>query len=167
FGGKEAYYPVLEALGALMRGPSGEALIQTLAAQAPGWLVQFPSLVKPEQRESLQREILGLTRERMVREICEALELFTADRPLLLILEDLQWVDDSTLDLLSALARRRGPARLMLLATYRPVDAILSGSPLRRLKQDLLIHRLCQEIALERLSEPEVEAFLLARFPGS
>ena len=165
FGGKEAYYPVLEALGNLMRGPAGEALIATLAAQAPGWLVQFPSLVKPQQRDALQREILGLTRERMVREICEALERFTADRPLLLLLEDLQWVDDSTLDLLSALARRRAPARLMLLVTYRPVDAILSGSPLRRLKQDLLIHRLCHEIALDRLTESEVEAFLLARFP--
>ncbi len=167
FGGKEAYYPVLEALGLLMRGPAGESFIATLAAQAPGWLVQFPSLVKPEQREALQREILGLTRERMVREICEALEQFARDHPLILILEDLQWVDDSTLDLLSALARRRAPAKLMVLATYRPVEAILSSSPLRRLKQDLLIHRLCHEIALERLTEPQVEEFLLAQFPHS
>ncbi|HEY4360165.1 MAG TPA: AAA family ATPase [Bryobacteraceae bacterium] len=167
FGGKEAYYPVLEALGLLMRGPAGEALIRTLAAQAPGWLVQFPSVIKPEQRDALQREILGLTRERMVRELCEALEHFTAERPLILILEDLQWVDDSTLDLMSALARRRAPAKLMIVATYRPVEAILSSSPLRRLKQDLLIHRLCHEIALERLTEPEVEQFLLGQFPDS
>jgi tetratricopeptide (TPR) repeat protein len=167
FGGKEAYYPVLEALGLLMRGPAGESFIQILAAQAPGWLVQFPSLVKPEQRDALQREILGLTRERMVRELCEALEQFASEHPLILILEDLQWVDDSTLDLLSALARRRSPAKLMVLSTYRPVDAILFSSHLRRLKQDLLVHRLCHEIALERLTEPEVEEFLLAQFPHS
>jgi hypothetical protein len=60
--------------------------------------------VKPEQRDALQREILGNTRERMVREICEALEGAVAQTPLLVILEDLHWVDPSTLDLISAFA---------------------------------------------------------------
>jgi predicted ATPase len=80
-------------------------------------MMQFPYLVGQEQRELLRREILGATRERMLREICEALEFFTADQPLILILEDLHLADESTLDLLSALARRRVAARLMLLAT--------------------------------------------------
>ena len=64
-------------------------------------------------RESLQREILGATRERMVRETGEALETITAESPLLLVPEDLQWVDPSTVDLISSLARGRGAARLM------------------------------------------------------
>jgi hypothetical protein len=101
FGGKESYYPVLEAFGLFMRGPGGAALIRILAAHAPTWLMQFPYLVGQEQREVLRREILGATRERMLREICEALEFFTADQPLILILEDLQLADESTLDLLS------------------------------------------------------------------
>ena len=58
-------------------------------------------------REALQREILGLTRERMVREIGDALDSITAEAALLLMFEDLHWVDDSTLDLISALGRRR------------------------------------------------------------
>ena len=74
FGGKEAYYPMLESLGQLTRNPDGNAVIQTIAKCAPTWLIQFPSLVEAEHREALQREILGATRERMVREICEALE---------------------------------------------------------------------------------------------
>lgn len=41
FGGKEPYYPVLEALGGLCR-LLGEEVVQALAAQAPTWLVQFP-----------------------------------------------------------------------------------------------------------------------------
>ncbi len=61
FGG-EAYYPLLEALDALVRNGEDSSLVQTLAKQAPTWLAQFPSLVKIEQRESLQREILGSTR---------------------------------------------------------------------------------------------------------
>jgi DNA-binding winged helix-turn-helix (wHTH) protein/tetratricopeptide (TPR) repeat protein len=167
FGGKEAYYPVLDAVGQWMSGPHSEAVVETLARLAPTWLVQFPGAVKPERREALQREILGATRERMVREFCEAIESLTALHPLVLILEDLHWVDSSTLDLISALGRRRGAARLMLVATYRPVEVILSGSPLKSLKQDLLVHRLCREIALERLTEGEVEEFLSAKFRGS
>jgi hypothetical protein len=79
FGGIEAYYPMLEALGSLLQ-QEDDSLVRTLAKRAPTWLIQFPALVEPEQRESLQREILGSTRERMVREICETLEVITAQR---------------------------------------------------------------------------------------
>jgi tetratricopeptide (TPR) repeat protein len=167
FGGKETYYPVLEAISQLIRSPGGGLVVETLTAQAPTWLAQFPSAVKPEQRATIQREILGATRERMVRELCEALETLSADYPLILLLEDLQWVDDSTLDLISALARRRAPAKLMLLGTYRPVDLILSRSPLRGLKHDLLIHRLCHEVGLERLNQSEVKQYLDTEFPAT
>ncbi|HWY71364.1 MAG TPA: AAA family ATPase [Terriglobales bacterium] len=167
FGGKEAYYPLLEALGRFMRGPEGNAVVETFAKRAPTWLVQFPSLVKSEQREALQREILGATRERMVREICEALEAITTENPLVLVVEDLHWSDPSTLDLISALARQRGLAKLVLLGTYRPADVVLSQNPLKRLKRDLLIHNLCHELPLERLEETDIADYLAAEFPGS
>jgi predicted ATPase len=67
----------------------------------------------------------------MVREICEALEAMTVQAPLIVILEDLHWVDASTLDLISAFARRREPARLLLIATYRPVPYQDAGSEVR------------------------------------
>src|SRR5882724_4269069 len=164
FGGKEAYYPVLEAIGQWVREASSGQVVQTLAKQAPTWLFQFPSLLKAEQREALQKEIHGATRERMVREICEALESLTAQDPLVLILEDLHWVDPSTWDFLSAVARRRGPAKLLLLGTYRPADLILSKSPLKALKQDLVLHDLSHEINLERLEEPDVAEYLEIHF---
>ena len=167
FGSKEAYYPMLEAIGQLLREPDGSSVAQALIKRAPTWLIQFPSLVKPEQRDALQKEILGATRERMVREMCEVLEVMTAQDPLVLILEDLHWVDGSTLDLISALARRRGPAKLVLLATYRPADVIISQSSLKALKQDLLVHNLCDEIALERLEESDVAEYLNLHFPGA
>ena len=167
FGGKEPYYPMLDALGQLTRTSNAEAIMRILVSRAPTWLIQFPSLVKPEQREALQREILGATRERMVREICEALESLSSDVPMLLIFEDLHWVDPSTLDLISALARRREQAKLMLVCTYRPVDVILSNSNLKALKQDLQVHNLCTEIALERLPEPVIAEYLSAEFPNA
>ena len=164
FGGKEAYYPVLEALGQWFRAEEGSPVVHTLAKQAPTWMVQFPSLVKADQRNALQKEILGATRERMVREICEALETLTAQDPLVLIMEDLHWVDPSTLDFISALARRRGPVKLLLLGTYRPADVIISQSPLKALKQDLALHNQCHEVILERLDETDVGKYIAVKF---
>jgi FixJ family two-component response regulator/DNA-binding winged helix-turn-helix (wHTH) protein/tetratricopeptide (TPR) repeat protein len=167
FGSKEAYYPMLEALSGVCHGPGGESIIPTLAEQAPTWLVQLPALVKREHRETLQREIQGATRERMLREVGEVLETITSESPLLLILEDLHWADPSTVDLISALARRRSPAKLMLIATYRPVDVILSEHPLKAVKRDLQVHQLSREIALEPLSEAEVAEYLAAESSGA
>lgn len=163
FGGKEAYYPMLEALGSLIQSAKDESTVRMLE-KAPTWLAQFPSLVKPELRDWLQREIKGNTRGGMVREICEVLEATTATAPLVLILEDLHWVDSSTLDFISAFARRREPARLLLIGTYRPVEVVLSQSPLKALKDDLLVRRLCEEVAMERLDESEVAGYLAKEF---
>ncbi|TMH77370.1 MAG: hypothetical protein E6H52_04175 [Betaproteobacteria bacterium] len=167
FGSQEGYYPMLEALGQLCRGPGGESIVDTLAWQAPTWLVQFPALLKREHRETLQRELLGATRQRMLREIGDALETITATGPLLLVFEDLQWVDHSTVDLLSALARKRAPARLMLVATNRSDEMMPSDHPLRALKRDLLVRGLCHEIALDPLTEAEVTEYLAGGARGA
>jgi len=78
----------------------------------------------------------------------------------LLVLEDLNWVDPSTVDLISALARGRGTAKLMVIGTYRPADVALANHPLKAVKQDLLVHQLCHEIPLEPLREEDIAAYL-------
>jgi DNA-binding winged helix-turn-helix (wHTH) protein/tetratricopeptide (TPR) repeat protein len=165
FGGKEPYYPVLEALGEWVRDGASGAVAQALARHAPTWWIQFPSLIAPDERAALNHEVLGTLPARMLREICEALEALTAADAFVLILEDLHWADRSTLDLLSALARRRGAGRLLVVGTIRSGEVAPSESPLEGLKQDLVVHGLCQEIALERLRETEVAQYLAAQFP--
>ena len=163
FGGKEPYYPVLEALGQLLRLDAGTAAVDVVLKQAPTWMIQFPSLIKPEHRDILHRDILGTTRERMLREICEALEVLSLEAPLCLVLEDLHWSDVSTLDFISAMSRRRAPARVLLVGTYRPVDVVLSQSPLKAIKQDLVAHQLCTEIALEQLEPAQIAQYLASK----
>lgn len=101
----------------------------------------------------------------MLREIAEALELMTTTTPVVLVLEDLHWSDYSTLDLVSYLARRRRRARLLLIGTYRPVEVIVSEHPLRSVKQELQIHKLCHELPLEYLTQESVADFLRLTFP--
>jgi len=130
------------------------------------WLVQMPSLLSASDREVLSREVSGATRERMLREMGEALEALTADLPLVLILEDLHWSDYSTLDLVSYLARQRQPAQLMLIGTYRTAELIVSGHPLKAVKRELLAKQQCEELPLEYLSEEAVAKYLSVRFPS-
>lgn len=164
FGGLEAYYPVLEALSSLLQSTAGNPLVETFAKHAPAWLSHFPAMLQPEHFQSPQHDTLKATRERMVRELCEVLEAIAVKTSVLLILEDLHWADPSTLDLVSAFARRREPARVFLLATYRPIDVVLSQSPLKGLKQDLLVKQLCREIALEPLKQDEIAEYLQKTF---
>jgi len=161
FGSGEAYLPILEALGRLGSGPGREQLLSVLTSHAPTWLAHLPAL-----RGRPAADSPGAPPERMLREMAEALERLTAQAPLVLVIEDLHWADYSTLDLVSALARRREPARLLLLATYRPVEAVLSGHPLRTVKQDLQVRGLCHELPLGLLSESAVADYLATRFPG-
>jgi predicted ATPase/DNA-binding winged helix-turn-helix (wHTH) protein len=165
YGTGEAYLPVLEAMGRLCREQAH--VVDVLHAHAPMWLLQMPSLVSDSDRELLNRGVSGATRERMLREMGEALEALTAEMPLVLILEDLHWSDYSTLDLISYLARQRQPAHLMLIGTYRAVELIVSGHPLKAVKQELLAKQQCEELPLEYLNEEAVGKYLAIRFPGN
>ncbi len=164
YGVGEAYLPVLEALGRLCRAVDGQEVIALLRHQAPTWLVQMPAVVSPAELEELQRRTAGVTRERMLRELAEALEVVTQERPLALVFEDLHWSDVSTLDLLSILARRQEPARLLIIGTYRPVEVLTRDHPLKGIKPELQLHGQCEELALDFLTEEDVAEYLAARF---
>ncbi len=150
-GRKEQYYPVMEALAQLCASPDGERACRILARMAPLWL---PVRDLPASSETSPR-----TADRMPSELCGALEELAVEKPLLLVFEDLHWADESTLALISALARRRTPAHLMVLATYRAQDGS-ADQPLKTLKQDLQMRRLCIELLLEPLGRPAVHQLL-------
>lgn len=165
YGTGEAYLPVLEAIGRLCR--EEQRVADVVRAHAPMWLLQMPSLLSPSERELLSRDVSGATRERMLREMSEALDALTADVPLVLILEDLHWSDYSTLDLISYLATRRQRSHLMLIGTFRNVELIVSGHPLKAVKQELLAKQLCKELPLDYLTEAAVGNYLTVTFPGN
>ena len=164
YGAGEAYLPVLEALGRLCRQPEGQRFHTLLQQHAPSWLLQMPALLSTEAFETLQRRCLGTTPERMLRELAEAIEALTAERPLILVLEDLHWSDGTTLALLMFVARRPERARLLLIGTYRPMDVLGRDHPLLTVTQELQQHGQCRELPLMYLSEAAVTAYLYGRF---
>lgn len=166
YGAAEAYSPWLEALSQLGQSQGRELLAPLLHRYAPTWLVLMPWLISPAERKRLQHDVTATARERMLRELAQALEALAREIPLVLLLEDLHWIDYCSLDLILYLATRREAARLLLLATYRPVEVILNDHPLKAVKQELQIHRQCEEIRLGFISENAVAEYMDARFPG-
>ena len=124
----------------------------------------MPSFRREADRADFQNEVFGATRERMLREFCDLVEVLSVDRPLVIVLEDLHWSDFATLDVLSLFARGSQKASVLILASYRPADTIVGGHPVRRMHQDLEIHGRCSELRLDRLSRGEVERHLALRF---
>jgi predicted ATPase len=100
----------------------------------------------------------------MARELCEMIDVVTNQTPVVLVVEDLQWADDPTLDVLSAIARGRESAKLLILCTFSHGASIAAASSLDRLTQDLLFHRLAHELKLEGLDEIGIRSYLAGKF---
>jgi predicted ATPase len=147
-GAKEQYYPLMEALSRLAASPDGDRARRILANIAPPWLMREPdTATQPNTRPSVQ--------DQTAAGLCAALEDLATEVPLILVFEDMDWADESTLNLISALARRRAPARLMLLGTLMHRKAAARPG-LEELLQDLLVRRLCVEIALPPLKKASI-----------
>jgi predicted ATPase len=163
-GAGEAYLPVLEALSRIGRSPDGEQLVTILQQYAPTWLVQLPALLAAGELETLQRRVVGATRERMLREMVEAIDVLTAHRPLVLWFEDLHWADASTVDWLAAIAQQSAPAQLLVIGTYRPSELSLKRHPLRAVKQELVAKGQSEELLIPFLSTDDVTQYLKRRY---
>jgi DNA-binding winged helix-turn-helix (wHTH) protein len=88
YGSGEPYMPVLEALSRLSHEDGGRQVIDVLHRFAPTWLTQMPELLTREERVRLQSEMQGITQQRMLREMTQALEALSAETPIVLLLED-------------------------------------------------------------------------------
>jgi DNA-binding winged helix-turn-helix (wHTH) protein len=106
FGTDEAFLPLIDALVTRCCSTDGAELLAAIRAHAPTWMLQVPGLIDATERAAFQREVFGATRERMLREFCDLVEALSANRPWVIVLEDLHWSDLATLDVLSRFARR-------------------------------------------------------------
>ena len=113
YGAGEPYLPVLDGLSNLLSGTAGKLVADVLRSRAPTWCLQFPAFFgsavsgSDDTVERLCRETVGATKERMLREIVDALGTLASTAPVVFHFEDLHWADPSSIDLLRRLARTR------------------------------------------------------------
>jgi ATP/maltotriose-dependent transcriptional regulator MalT len=88
-----------------------------------------------------------------------ALITVARDRGALVLLDDLQWSDAATLELLADLAPTLSEASLLLVGAYRS-DELSREHPLRRMRIELRRRQALDEVALEPLDEDGTAAIL-------
>ena len=128
--GAEPYWPWLRILRGLVDAVDDEALGGALRVSATALVRLVPEL---------GGRVSGLvpiadgspegSRFRLFDAIAAFLRAAAADRTLLLLLDDLQWADPSSLRLLEFLAREMAQARVLLVATLREAE-VVDGHPL-------------------------------------
>jgi DNA-binding winged helix-turn-helix (wHTH) protein/tetratricopeptide (TPR) repeat protein len=163
YGPGESYLPFLEALSELVR-EHGNQISNHLRRRAPTWCMQLPAFTSAAEMEVLRSETAGGTKQRMLREIGDALGALSRDAPLLLFLEDLHWADRPTIDLLRYFSHRVETQRILLLATVRPEDIRIPNHALKNCIADMKARQSCEEIVLDPLTESEVCMLLCRRF---
>jgi tetratricopeptide (TPR) repeat protein len=128
--------------------------VSTLSRLLPDLALLFPDLATFPTPPSLDPE-------QEKRQIFAAMTHFltqqAAQHPVLLIVEDIHWCDDLSLDFLLHLARRCRHVPLLLLVTYRSDEL---HPRLKRWLTQIDRERLAQEISLERLSRGDVATML-------
>ncbi len=102
--------------------------------------------------------------ERLYELVTVLLETLSADRPLVLAVEDIHWADSATLELLRFIVRMAERGRILVLLSYRS-DEVGRGHPLRSYLAELERTRRLTRWELARLGRDQVEA-LVARLLG-
>ncbi|HEV7473173.1 MAG TPA: AAA family ATPase [Pyrinomonadaceae bacterium] len=165
YGTGEAYLPFLDAMGALLNGPGREHVAAVMRTYAPTWCMELPNaFVTSGSLEKLQQETIGATKERMMREMGDALSTLATSSPVVLVLEDLHWADPSSVDLLRHLCQRIVSQRVMITGTFRPEDVERSNHPLKSYKAEMQAHNLCEEVTLASLSREHIAEYLDVTF---
>jgi DNA-binding winged helix-turn-helix (wHTH) protein/predicted ATPase len=165
YGVCESYLPVLDSISELLSGPDGEFVADVLRSRAPTWCLQFPAVFgSSEALEHLYRETIGATKERMVREMVDALGALASAAPVVLHLEDLHWADPSTIDLLRRLSQDNRKRRLLVTGTFRPEDVEHGNHPFKNFLLEVQAHRECEEVSLGLLSREHLATYLDTRF---
>lgn len=147
------YAPLVTAMRRLHRRLGPE--LELAAAGMEGHL----SRLLPEFGEADTEPNDEYGRARLFEHIARLFERLSAERTLVLAIEDLHWSDRSTRELLGYLIATLHRARVLILATYR-TDDLHRRHPLRPFLAELERQRTVQRLELDRFGRQEVAAQL-------
>ncbi|MGO8946092.1 MAG: helix-turn-helix transcriptional regulator [Ktedonobacterales bacterium] len=160
------YAPLIDLLRDLLSNRSSSGIAELLGTAAPELVKLSPEVnarlpgVVPAPTATPEQE-----KRRLFHALTQTLIQVAQDRPLLLVIEDIHWCDDNTLDFLLSWARLTATYPVLVMLTFRS-DEIQDS--LSRFLATMARLRIATEIELERLNASEVDEMLRAMFalPG-
>ena len=151
-----AHQPFVEALRHYVRHCPAQLLsaqVQLISGELRRVVPELAERV-PELSDPLPGDPDG-ARHRLFEAVAAFLTEAARQRPLVLLLDDLQWADEATLLLLKYVARYPGDARLLIVGTYRDTD-VDRAHPLSSVLATLEREQLAERLSLGRLDENAV-----------
>ena len=154
-----AFAPFAAALRGLVRQLGADTVISLLPGGVPGELGRLqPTLGSPRSLDAGSDRDVGAARARLFEELLGLLENLADERPVVLVVEDAHWADQSSRELLSFLARNlQAATAVLILVSYRS-DGLDASHPLRLMLAELERLPSVERVDLPPLSRREVIA---------
>ena len=148
--------PLLDALANLAQ--QYRSLVpRVLAEEAPAWFARFPEWAEEPTPAAADTDAL-------VEQLTRALAILSKDAVTILVLEDLQWADRATLQILARLAGRSWPARWLVVATACPYSLTPEGPILDSLADAMRAADPALVVDVGSFACDQIERYLDARF---
>lgn len=122
-----------------------------------------PRPPSPETIAAMPRLASAVSQASLFAQVRDFLSRMTAESPLLLLLEDCQWADIASLDLLRALARVANGLSLLLVATYRG-EELDRRHPLHTMLPLLVREARAERLEVRPFDRTGVEALIATRY---
>jgi len=155
------YAPILDLLRFLFdRYPWTRSFAltpQVMQAFQPWFSHLFPGDTTPSVSPTSLRSQAPMEKRQLFERLSDFLTALSAQQPLLLVVEDLHWSDETSLELLHFLAWRSRTCALLLVLSYRSEEV---DAGLRDFLAQMDRERLAQELHLSPLLPAEVEAMV-------
>jgi tetratricopeptide (TPR) repeat protein len=155
------YVPFVEILSAAAEALPTDALREVLGDGAAEIARMWPDLhgLLPEEVPAPLALPPEQARRYLFNNLADAVERLARRRPLVVLLDDLQWADPSTVLFLQHLTQRLGDVPALLIGTYRDVE-LEPGVPFADAFDALIRQAAVERIALRRLTRDAVARVL-------
>jgi ABC-type oligopeptide transport system substrate-binding subunit len=108
-----------DLIGTIVPGTGLAARAATFVADKAGWLERL------DARKEVNAGGSNLEQSHIFEQYTDVLQALAMKKVLMLVVDDLQWADISSINLLFHLGRRIGESRILVIGTYRPEDIAL------------------------------------------
>jgi DNA-binding CsgD family transcriptional regulator len=161
--GSPPYWPWLRPLRQYIRDTDPARVVLEMGPGSPDIAEIVPDIRRElpdiESNQGNEQVSPESARFRLFDSVSSFLKNVSNKQPLVIVLDDLQWADSSSLRLLEFVAREIDSSRIMIVGTCRDTDISL-GDPLSRAMGDLIRARSFQRVDLVGLSQSEVQEFI-------
>lgn len=173
------FFTILDELLITEKEKGTNRFVKFILDMGPEWIKLIPGFGVPisvslETAQRAKKEFFSsksvvdkekIDRDNIFRQYTKFIQNISNLNPIVLFIEDLQWADVSSVDLLFYFARNIDSYSILLIGTYRPSEVEIKQHPIKEIKAEMDRYKICQEIPLKGLKN--LSLYLKTEFPNN